>query len=88
MSGSEHEKLRNEIESLASRIRSRIDAHGICVIKEDELNLVWDHHGTGTDLEKRMRVENFACHHGFTVHLSGNSTVAVFRNSNQFRAHG
>ena len=78
----ESKPMNYSLEALAGRIKSGIRANGVYVLHGEELVPIWRSGGAETEDEKRMRLENFARHHGLMVHLSGNLDIAVFRHSN------
>jgi hypothetical protein len=74
--------MKYSLEALAERIKAGIEASGAYLLHKEELALIWQSAGAETEEEKRTHLENFARYHGMMVHLGGNLTIAVFRDSN------
>jgi hypothetical protein len=72
---------KKQMDDLVERTRAGIAMHGVHVIYGDELAIIWNPHQPMSDFEKRLRLENFAAHHGLAVYLNTNSNVGIFRKS-------
>jgi len=77
--GTQREK---DVNSLVERIKSGIAAHGVYIIDETGLELICGLYQSRSDEEKRMHLENFAVTYGYSVYVTTNSTVAIFRKPN------
>lgn len=79
MSGNKQSRWKKEMDALMERTRAGIAMRGIYIIHADELAMIWSPYQPMSDFEKRLRLENFASHHGLAVYLNTSSNVGIFR---------
>ena len=84
MSGDNHsQQHKTDLDSLAQKIRLRIQENDVCIIDEKDLEFIWRAHplephcDVHTHMHKHL--DAFARHHGFEVHISSYARAVIFR---------
>ena len=66
------------MDELAAKMHEEISKHGSHVLHREDMELFWDSE-VHSELDKRIMLDNFARHYGFTMYLSPHQMEAVFR---------